>query len=378
MRTFFVGAFNDIRTSCFSGSAAGAKVQTEIVDALGLVGEEVEAYIMPEIPCWPKGRFLKKGCSEVNMHFLPVVNVAFIKRATFFLQVAFYIAIEKPRRVIFYNSSIAGCLLSILLKPVKCQTILILQDVNGPLVFDVSLLASLRKCLNYLSARLLPISYDYYIPITRSCISDLGLPLQRSVIFSGGVSLGKIYNDESSVQLDNYGVFAGALEQYNGVDLLVDKWPAQDRSPYKLHIFGSGSLSAYIVEAAKNNDNLIFHGFKPPSVVAEYLRSSRFNFCLRYSKGLNQSYFFPSKFFELILLPGIFVCNRFENIPSEFLDHIRFVGEDLSDLCDVISAEVEVAARERAGLVNTILERFTWCGFFKSFFKKVDSGLSLV
>jgi len=378
LKSIFIGAFNDIRTSYFSGSAAGAKVQTEIIDALGLAGEEVEAYIMPEIPCWPKGRFIKKGCSEENMHFLPVVNFALIKRATFFLQMAFYIAIEKPRRVIFYNSSIASCLLSILLKPIKSQTILILQDVNGPLVFEVSLLASLKKCLNYLNAKLLSFSYDYYIPITRSCITDLGLPLHRSAIFSGGVSLSKISRDESPVQLDNYGVFAGALEQYNGVDLLVDKWPAQDRSPYKLHIFGSGSLSAYIVEAAKNNDNVIFHGFKPPSVVAEYLRFSRFNFCLRYSRGLNQSYFFPSKFFELLLLPGIFVCNRFENIPSEFVDHIRFVGEDLSDLCDVISTDVEIATGERAGLVNTILERFTWCGFFYSFFKKVDNGVSLV
>lgn len=374
MKTFFIGAFNDINAQLFLGSVAGAKVQSEIIDALSCDESEVEAFIMPEVPSWPKGDLYVRASRNESCLFLPLLNIVFFKIPFFFLQVMFLFFWKRPGRIIFYNSSISGCLCSLLLKIFQCQTILILQDVKLPVFFKWSVFFRPKRFLNLIYAKLLSRSYNYYVPITEDCVVDLGLPSERSVVFPGAVLTSKILrrNIFSDCELRDYGVFAGALEYYNGIDLLVENWPLPNSSKYKLHVFGSGSLANFVVKCAGYNGNIIFHGFKSPSVVDNYLSHSRFNFCLRYSKGIDQSYFYPSKFFELLLLPGALVCNYFSNIPVKLRGFIEFVDDDLSNLLDMMENGQCLVCKDHDVLLDVILKDHTWAGFLSRYMEDLN------
>ena len=149
--------------------------------------------------------------------------------------------------------------------------------------------------------------------------------------------------------------------------MLLDNWPIDCSS--EIHVFGTGSLSEYVSSISKANPNVVYHGFKSPEFVDEYLLKSNINFCFRYSKGLDQKFFFPSKFFDLINLPGFLVCNRFENIPFELTEYVVFSNEDLSNLSEIIK-RCSISIRKTEQLNKLVFKKYTWKFFLKDFCKR--------
>lgn len=47
----------------------------------------------------------------------------------------------------------------------------------------------------------------------------------------------------------------------------------------------------------------------------KWQKIAKFNFCLRYSDGIQEEYFFPSKFFDIACAPGLLIVNNFKNLP---------------------------------------------------------------
>lgn len=363
----FIGSFSDPSLNDFQGSGAGAKVQSEIIDALKNQEKNIVALIMPEVPSWPKGKLIHHyNCFDVT-RYLPIINFSFLKRLVFFVQVVFYFIYYKPKTVFYYNSSFLTCLLSAILGFFGTSRVLILQDVIVP-KFETSIsFFNLRHILQFLYIKILPYTFDFYIPVSRHCITDLYLPEEKSVVFPGAVPIGRMREFSDSYSLISISaVFAGALEDYNGVDMLINNWPHHDDIKFPLNIFGSGRLSSLILEKSKLNPNIIYHGFKSPAIVDEYLLNSRINFCFRYSKGIDQRFFFPSKFFDLILLPGYLVCNRFDNIPQSLVGYITIIDDDFFNLEDIIM-DVSRNGRYFGDLFSIIENGYTWRGFIKTF-----------
>lgn len=363
----FIGAFNNIKSSDFSGSGAGAKVQYEIINALRLIDSDFKALVMPELPSWPRSKLITNSdLMDEDIQFMSILNVSFLKRFVFYAQVLLFIIINKPRSIFSYNSSLISCVFSFLFKIFGCKRILILQDVNTPKFNSLISCFNLKNIASYTYLKILPFCYDFFIPITKSCINSLNLPPSRSEVFVGAVPLHR-FNKLNPTISNNLAVFAGALEPYNGVDLLLDNWPID--SSYKIHVFGTGSLSEYVSTISKTNPNIVYHGFKTPEFVDEYLLKSKINFCFRYSKGLEQKFFFPSKFFDLINLPGFLVCNRFDNIPCELNDYIIFSNEDLSDISQIVK-RCSTSIRDTNQLNDLVFKRYTWQFFLKDFCKR--------
>ncbi len=366
----FIGSFNDPSLKDFHGSGAGAKVQCEIIDALKDQERNVLALVMPEVPSWPKGKLLQQSKYSDVVKFLPIINISFLKRLSFFVQVFFYVIRNRPKTVFYYNSSVLTCLFSFVLHYFGASRILILQDVFVPKFESFFSLFNPRKVLLYFYVKILPFSFDFYIPITGHCITDIYLPKEKSVVFPGAVPTSRLREFSNSNSLvSNFAVFAGALEEYNGVDMLINNWPQHDDIEFSLHVFGSGRLSNLVLEKSRLNQNIIFHGFKPPEIVDEYLLKSRINFCFRYSKGIDQRFFFPSKFFDLILLPGYLVCNRFDNIPDELVDYVTIVDDGFFNLKEIILS-FSLSDRDFGDLFNIVGNNYTWQGFINGFIRR--------
>jgi hypothetical protein len=372
MKGFFVGAFDNVDMQDFRGSAAGAKVQTEIIEALSDHLEALTALIMPERPSWPKSRLLIKSSMLGAVKFLPIINLALIKKPWFFGILLFYFFRERPRILFQYNSSISGAIFSLVIRFFSCKSLLILQDLNAPISFSWRLFSSPKNIIGYIYTKLIPLCFDYYIPITNSYVKNLKLPEVRCIVFQGGVLKSSIRAANRSYipKPENNAVFAGALEEYNGIDLLVKKWPMPEELDFQLNIFGRGSLNSYIESFSGINHNIVFHGFKSPAVVDDYIARSDVNFCLRYSKGIKQEHFFPSKFFDLILFEGTLVCNKFENIPSDLELYLTFVDDDLEDLVNFLKCKLQSHSALLPSKNKFLEENYTWSGFFSKFFSK--------
>jgi len=374
MKGFFVGAFDDVDAVNFRGSAAGAKVQTEIIEALSSQLELVSAFVMPERPSWPVGRLFINGSTSGFVKFLPIFNLGFIKKPWFFSILLFYLFRERPRILFQYNSSISGALFSLVARLVSCKSVLILQDLNAPVSFGWSFFLKPKIIFGYVYAKIIPLCFDLYIPISNSYIEDLALPEDRCMVFQGGALKAFIRAASQSYMPSSRStaVFAGALEEYNGVDILVSNWPTREEFKCQLNVFGKGSLQPYVESFSSQNDNVVFHGFQNPSIVDDYVLRADFNFCLRYSKGIKQAYFFPSKFFDMVLSRGVIVCNDFENIPSDLRKYLTFVDDDLSGLISVLRGAQKLNPVCFSRKIELVESSYTWFGFFSVFFSEFE------
>ncbi|ERS11289.1 hypothetical protein Q673_11175 [Marinobacter sp. EN3] len=366
MSYFFVGAFSDPNLPEFRGSAAGAKVQLEIIDALETKFGKGECFIMPEVPSWPRGRLFVPPSVDGKVRYLPIINLFFLKKPFFFMLLFLYFARFRPSLTFHYNASISGQIFSLLSRAFSSKSVLILQDVHCDPGFSFPVLFNPKRFLGFIDSKLLPVSFDFYVPITESCVFDFDLPATRCHVFSGAVLTTYLQESQRYLRmpLEDFSVFAGALEEYNGVDILVKSWPSPGILEHRLHIFGGGSLEPLVREMAIKNNNIVFYGFSPPELVRDHASRASFNFCLRYSRGLNQSYFFPSKFFDLICFNGILVCNRFLNIPEGFDPYLEYIDEELEGLIDILKSDPVKSDHACDSKFEFLAENHTWVGLF--------------
>lgn len=366
MKTVFVGHFDPASLPPGGAtSAAGNQVQRQIFKELGsLCGDaNAVAYAMWPQPAWPHGKILARSRSEGAIEFVGYVNVPVLKHLVFSARLLARLVRARPVFCVQYNSYLFENAAAFLYRCLFGRTalVMILQDIN----VDPDARPLSKRWLLGISARLsiqFARAFDLLVPISEAIIEDFDLDPARCIVFQGGATdlVNSLPVDEGDCELNDLGVFAGALESYNGVESLVERWLAQgvDRP---LHVFGHGSLSGYVRNAARQSNRIVFHGFQPESVVLEWQRKARWNFCLRYSIGLNQAYFFPSKLFNLMCSPGTVVVNDFLAIPPRLRSHLCIVRDDLSDLGERLHEATLVSDPERVNRRRRILaETQSW------------------
>jgi hypothetical protein len=180
----------------------------------------------------------------------------------------------------------------------------------------------------------------------------------RAFVFIGGLTQFSDKISELESTIEEYAVYAGKLERYNGVDRLVRAWTEQKICRY-LHVFGKGCLEGFLREQSINNKYIVFHGQRDESEVITWQSRARWN--LRYSDGINQDYFFPSKFFNICAADGLIIVNDFNGIPFELRETIAFVDDELSELSEIVGESHKIDASEASRQRRRILEKnHTW------------------
>ncbi|ENW96777.1 hypothetical protein F903_00583 [Acinetobacter sp. NIPH 298] len=306
-------------------SVAGDLVQRQIFESVECRNGNQKYFVaISPAPVWPKGPLFIKGSKQDDGKFISYLNLPVLRELIFSLCIL--MSLGKASAVIQYNSYFFTNLVIVLFKNImNYKSIIILQDFRvGTLFSKKDLFADkiASKLLRY---------FDGYIPITNKFIEYFHLDAEKSVVFPGAITLHGL--DSLSKMKDNtledFAVYAGALEKHNGVKKLVDQWIAQSIST-PLHIFGRGSLQEYI--ESLQNKNIVFHGFKSSEYVYSWQVRAKFNFCFRFSDGLDEEFFFPSKFFNLVCYKGQLIVNDFKNLPSDLKPFLLIVEEDLSNL----------------------------------------------
>lgn len=346
MNTVFIGHFSAILTnSNGASSTAGNQVQREIFHCLvnNSLITNVFCYSMSPNSFWPKGPLIVKSNNEGNIEFIGFINIPIIKHIIFSYRIFLRLLSLKPKLCIQYNPYVFENIALLLFKFFISKTFLVIliQDVfilNNRFGFFQFLTFFSQKISIFLSHY-----FNMIIPISYSIIEDFKFSPKKCYVFQGGLTeFAQKLMLKSNQHLDKIAVFAGSLELHNGVDLLIDRWLSIPIN-YKLHIFGSGSLEGIVRNASKNSNLIVFHGKQSEKIVLKWQLNATWNLCFRYSKGINQKYFFPSKFFNIICAPGALVTNDFYGIPLRLRRYIGIASDDLSDLSDTLDCALKVS-----------------------------------
>lgn len=340
LKITYVGAFEPITDpNNAATSAAGNLVQCEILDSLGDKNRhpEIELSAVSHRPlrAWPYGPGYSRG-STIDCVDLPsFVNLPILKHFAFGASLFIRLLRNRPKLVIAYNPGPFEIFAFLLYRAYSGKLFIasIIQDIHA----DAGPIRSMRALSDYFSMALAR-RLDLVIPISPFIIEDFSLNRDRSIVFRGGMT--KQSRELLSARpesLGPYAVFAGALEPYNGIDILLSKW-TEFECDVVLHVFGKGSLSSLASAWSQRTDKVVYHGFAHEDVVTRWQARAKINFCFRYSKGINQRYFFPSKFFNVLAAPGAVVVNRFEGFPADVANYCHLVADDLANLSEVVQA----------------------------------------
>lgn len=348
-------------------SIAGNQVQRqifrEVEDAACL--NAVSGISMIPVAAWPRGRMLVPSCTQDSVFFPGYLNFPVLKHLFFSLYLLKALFLIRPSVCIQYNSYFFENLALLIYKLASTDVVLslIIQDVHAGVAGANGFRARLRSISERWSL-LLARRFDFIVPISQAIADDFGFSKDRNFVFQGGLTAfaEELMRNKHGIVagLDDIGVFAGALEPHNGVDKLVAQWLASDIQ-FPLHVFGRGSLSGFVQDAATRSTRVIYHGLQAEDVVLSWQARARWNFCLRYSIGIDERYFFPSKFFNVMSSPGAVVVNDFYGLPPDLKPHLAILSDDLKNLSSCMDRGYALSAANEIEARRFVLrDKYSW------------------
>jgi len=330
--TVFIGSLSlskDLSHAAYS--EAGMQVQLEIIRLLNEKStEKVDVISLNPLSAFPNGKLFNRFEKNEMAYFLPFINIPILKHITFSACLLWFLFKLAPNKIIIYNSYFFQNIALSIYKAFhsKVKIALLIQDV-----LSVGTgLQSVQKYLDRKSLRWLSFC-DLVVPISRHIVPDFDINVP-SVVVQGGVTK-RILDHFPAMEIVKPKirrvVFAGSLEPHNGVHLLVDQWDAQGIQT-DLHIFGKGSLKERVMNSARTNPRIHYHGVAPHSEVQQYISESMFILILRFELGIETKYFFPSKFWEAIASNSHIICNQFDSFPDDLKKYCVMLSPDFSNL----------------------------------------------
>ncbi len=343
-------------------SAAAQQVQKKILEELIVQygSDNVECISVRPAQAWPKGIFYFSEVKIGPILYTHAMNLP-IFRGLFSFFVLFTLLLKNTRKIqIFYNAYLSDVFVVLLQKllGIDTKSCIIIQDIR----LDGQNFTFRARIHDYLAMRFAKY-FDLCVPISQQIVNDFGLDKERCIIFKGGITdIGENLLPSLN-SLERIAVFAGALEPYNGSLNLVNQW-IQQGIEFPLHIFGKGSEEIAIRSLAGISECVFFHGFEPENEIIKWQKVALVNVCLRFGIGLNQKYFFPSKFFNIACAPGYVLVNNFFGIPEQVVNYLVVVDDNLSSLKSCLNELIE-DYESTNGVRNDIrrkliVEQFTW------------------
>lgn len=347
LEVVFIGHLTPMGEFGAGSSVAGNQVQMQILQELTIQSKpgRVDCFAMQAMPAWPRGPLFARSIVEPSVNFIGFVNLMILKHIVFALRVFLLLRQTRPKLTLQYNSYLFEnfSLMAYRATQRKSVSALIIQDVH----VDPEICFLSKRGWRALSERLslfVARKFDFIVPISWSIISDFNFSPEKCMVFQGGATdFALSLIGDADEKLSDFAVFAGALEPHNGVDKLINRWLENDIDAV-LHIFGRGSLTELAKDAARGSRRVVFHGFVAEELIQQWQRKAQWNFCLRYSLGLNQEYFFPSKLFNVLCAPGAVLINKIHGVPDEIYRHVHLVNDDLSNLGAVLTLAKESAS----------------------------------
>lgn len=202
--------------------------------------------------------------------------------------------------------------------------------------------------------------FDLVAPVTAALAKELKVNANKVYVLPGAMEHTAPLVRRRSCRRDMVKVlYAGALERHNGVDKLIKAW--KDVPPrFHLFIYGKGSLEKEVTQACKEANNISYMGLASKNKIHTEMLSSDFNVCFRFSSGIDERFFFPSKFFSINCYPGFSLINNFHGVPEKYRELGGLVDNDLNNLACILNKADTYLDNKTAERQGFLYSRYQW------------------
>lgn len=124
-------------------------------------------------------------------------------------------------------------------------------------------------------------------------------------------------------------LYTGVLEEYAGINQLIDAFHSTSDTSFRLVICGSGNSAKYIKEIAESDSRIIYKGKVDRAEAVRLQSKSTLLINPRIPNGGITKYSFPSKTMEYMTSMTPMIGYHLEGMPKEYYEHM-YTPKDLS------------------------------------------------
>ncbi len=352
---FFVGTTVNAhfceKMTCGAGSIAGNNFQLSFVTGLGnLSGREVKVISQQPYPMYPKEKkiwFKTDQCflnERSKALLIPFINLPVIKQVTVSISIfmALILGLWKNRTsrcciIVFNVFSPFSLPVLIASKLFGCKSVAIIADLpfND---YDFKGWKGLLQRIDFFVQTNIISKFSGVIALTPKIIEDFALSLP-SIVIEGGIDIEAEQAESSRPNKSEYFIclYSGALNEINGISLLLEAFSLISRSDFRLWIFGDGPLSTLVEKAATIDKRIVYWGNVSNHQVKNYQKEATVLINPRPSNNRITYYTFPSKLLEYMLSGRPVISTRLSGIPKDYYNHLIFLeNETPKDLANLI------------------------------------------
>lgn len=149
---------------------------------------------------------------------------------------------------------------------------------------------------------------------------------KRYIVIDGGVSDEMVDNSALHYNSPNRKsvVFSGALTEYNGIKRLIEAAQYLKDLDITIDIYGDGYLKKYVLDAAKNNGKIVYHGSVSNDDMMRIQRSAWLLINPRLMSDPISKVTFPSKTFEYMLSHRPILSTKLNGYSQQYSDKMFF------------------------------------------------------
>lgn len=361
-------------------SAAGNLWQLRFIAALQEYGFRCTEIVSARpVPSFPRMRRVWFSSSEAKVpggliiSYLPFLNLGPLK--TLVLGLTNFVGLlrwgwrhrhQKNKAVITYNINAPHGLSTLLAaRIVRAKAFAIIADlpVPGHGIIPSSVLRFVDFLVQVISIRW----FDGLIVLTRVMSQDFA-PKVPSLNMEGAVDglLMESIDDSQPEGTRHFTLmYAGALNEFDGVLLLLDAFSRLEGDLYRLIIAGKGPLQARVEHQALEDPRISYMGFIPHQQVLQLYQHADILINPRPSHPLSTRYVFPSKLVEYLATGKLVITTATADVVQEYGNFvIILLDETPTGLAKLVSQVATMPQAERQAMGQDakryMLEHKTW------------------
>jgi len=285
----------------------------------------------------------------LNIYKIPLVKELMLFTITFLSLVHWFFKYRKEEKIIFVDIlSISLTFSSIIFSKIfRVKAVALVTDLPK----DMSNFNGNKNYVNRLKKKIIRLAtyfytskFDYYILLTKQMDKIVNPKNSPSLLIEGLADI-NMRNKENSLK-NKYEtrviLYAGSLDEKNGIIKLVKAFSKIDNLKINLWIFGQGDSSKIIKDYSLKDERIKYLGVVKNEIVLEQQIKATLLINPRPSNQTFTQYSFPSKNLEYMASGTPLLSTKLKGIPEEYSDYIYFFeDESIQGMSKTISSIIE-------------------------------------
>jgi len=352
-------------------SSAGNKFQLSLIMGLEkALGQSLHVISVWPVSMYPRSRMIFSPCQTCQVgtlttaRLVPFLNLPVLKQVSMMLSIFSHLVVwlwrerKSDKRVVLVYNVFTPFSLAVLGATALLggRPVAVVADLPHDIYdFKGGICGLLQRIDFFIQTHVIK-RFAALIPLTHHIAQDFA-PGRSALVVEGGIDKVEVKQiGRHSIQstsalpiVEKIILYSGALNDLNGIDLLIQAFQFLSESEFCLHIFGRGPLEPLVREAAAQDKRIFYGGVLPNAEIK--LRQAQAT-CLvnpRPSYRKVTHYTFPSKLLEYLVSGCPTITTALPGIPEEYYPYVYLLRDEtpeglaqiIQDVCSKDPAELE-------------------------------------